>query len=108
VTSGERPDAHAFADYARRDPWLLLHKAVYLVLCVGWVCFMPFLPLYLASSGMSTEAVGVVLALRPLCVLCATPIFGALADRGYRRVVLVGSLVASSLCRAAAALCVCG
>lgn len=96
-----RSDAHVFAVYARHDPWLVLHKAIYLVLCIGWVSFIPFLPLFLASAGLSPASIGVILALRPLCILCATPVFGALADRGYRRVVLVGSLVVSSVLRAA-------
>ena len=97
----KRSDAHVFAAYARHDPWLVLHKAIYLILCIGWVSFIPFLPLFLSSAGLSPASIGVVLALSPLCILVATPVFGALADRGYRRIVLVGSLVISSVLRAA-------
>ena len=97
----EHRDALVFKSYIQHDKWLLLHKLTYLILCIGWVSFMPFLPLFLSTSGMSPAVIGVILALRPLCILAATPLFGALADKGYRRVVLVGSIVASSILRAA-------
>lgn len=97
-------DAGAFDAYAKKDPLLLLHKATYFLVYAGGVCYIPFLPLFLSGSGFDPGAVGIVLALRPLALLLATPVFGAIADRGYRRVVLVGALVLSTLLRGAVAL----
>jgi MFS family permease len=94
-------DVGAFLLYSAKDPHLRLHKAVYFLLCAGQVCFNPFLPLLLSASGLTPSAIGLVLALRPLALLLATPVFGYIADRGYRRIVLVGAIIASTLLRGA-------
>ena len=36
-------DHRVFELYSKRDPWLILHKAVYFLLQAGYVCFIPFL-----------------------------------------------------------------
>lgn len=97
-------DTGAYEAHAKRDPLLLLHKGVYFLVYAGGVCYVPFLPLFLSGSGFSPAAVGGILALRPIALLLATPLFGAIADRGYRRIVLSGAIVVSTLLRGAVAL----
>jgi MFS family permease len=98
------PDDGVFDSYAARDPHLLLHKLVYFFLCAGQVCYNPFLPLLLASSGISPSGIGLIFALRPLALLLATPVLGYIADKGYRRIVLVAALVVATLLRGAVSL----
>ena len=49
-------DSHAFRAYVVRDPWLLLHKAVYFLLQGGFVCFIPFLVSLEALRSPRAEA----------------------------------------------------
>jgi len=91
-----------FAAYGARDPYLLLHKAVYFLLCAGLSTFTPFIAVYLRDvAGYSTQAVGVVMALRPLAILVSTPIWARIADCGYRRSIMIGTAAAATLVRTA-------
>ena len=92
-------DAGVFVAYSKYDPSLILHKAIYFIIFSAQVYFVPFLPIFLSDSGFSAAGVGATLALRPLALLLATPVFGAIADRGYRRCILVAAIIVSTLIR---------
>lgn len=66
---------------------------------------LPFLPLWIHSRGLSSIAIGVLLALGPLSKLVAPWTWGRLADRtGARREILAGALAAAAAAFAALAL----
>lgn len=79
--TGQPLSSAHFRAHAKRDPWMLHHKAVYVFLCVAGATVSPFLPLYLVSIGFSPETLALLLAARPLVTLVAAPLLGALADR---------------------------
>lgn len=98
--TGDAAAVQFFKAYAARDPALVVHKAMYTALFASWSCFSPYLSVLLFSFGFNPTEIGAIAAISPLCQLVAAPAWSALADRGYRRIVFVGTLLAATAFRA--------
>ena len=90
-----------FREHMRRDPKLILHKALYTVYAASLVFYLPMLGVYARANGMSNYQVGVINAMPPLCEMFLTPLWTWLSDKGegYRRGVMVGNLLVSTFLR---------
>ena len=88
-----------FRDHVARFPLLPIHRALYFVFMAAEAAYFPFVGVYCLSVGLSMPETGVILALAPICSVVASPFWGALSDRGYRRAVFVGCLGVSTALR---------
>lgn len=93
-------DAH-FVAHLRRDPHLLLHRAVNLIGMGANAAFFPFaVQLWTAAEGggLDMREAGAVYACGHVSAMLSAPLLSALADRGpaWRRGVLVGGFVAQA------------
>jgi len=82
--------------FARALPILpvLLAEAI---LWLGFGALLPILPLYLTEQGIDTATLGWIVAAWPAARLLGEPVFGWLADRGDKRVLMLGGLIATAV-----------
>jgi MFS family permease len=82
--------------FARTLPILpvLLAEAI---LWLGFGALLPVLPLYITEQGIDTATLGLIVAAWPAARLLGEPAFGWLADRGDKRVLMLGGLVATAI-----------
>ena len=82
--------------FARTLPILpvLLAEAI---LWLGFGALLPVLPLYITEQGIDTATLGWIVAAWPAARLLGEPAFGWLADRGDKRVLMLGGLVATAI-----------
>lgn len=73
---------------------ILLAEAI---LWLGFGALLPVLTLYLTEQGIDTATLGWIVAAWPAARLVGEPIFGWLADRGDRRVLMLGGLVGTAI-----------
>jgi DHA1 family multidrug resistance protein-like MFS transporter len=67
------------------------------ILWLGFGALLPVLPLYLTEQGIDPATLGWIVAAWPAARLLGEPLFGWLADRGDKRLVMLGGLVAAAL-----------
>lgn len=58
--------------------------------------YLPYMPLYLQSIGLSTTQIGVMSSVRPACSILGSPLWAALADWKKKHKVIVLSTIALS------------
>jgi MFS transporter, DHA1 family, multidrug resistance protein len=82
--------------FARTLPILpvLLAEAI---LWLGFGALLPVLPLYITEQGVDIATLGWIVAAWPAARLLGEPIFGWLADRGDKRVLMLGGLIATAV-----------
>ena len=82
--------------FARSLPILpvLLSEAI---LWLGFGALLPVLPLYITEQGIDTATLGWIVAAWPAARLLGEPLFGWLADRGDKRVLMLAGLVATAV-----------
>ncbi len=82
--------------FARTLPILpvLLAEAI---LWLGFGALLPVLPLYLTEQGIDIATLGWIVAAWPAARLLGEPLFGWLADRGDKRVLMLGGLIATAI-----------
>ena len=96
VGSSDNADVAHFRAYVKRDPYLLLPKATYFAVACAGAAIYPFLVLLLHERiGLQAADVGVVLGMAPFACVLTSGAWGALADRGHRRLVLLLALLGS-------------
>lgn len=89
----------------RQVPWqrtLYILLFAQLMVAIGFSSIFPFLPLYVeqlgSSSGMSTELLsGLVYSGQAFAMMVASPIWGALADRFGRKLMVVRSMYGGTI-----------
>jgi MFS family permease len=67
------------------------------ILWLGFGALLPILPLYLQEQGIDTATLGWIVAAWPAARLLGEPLFGWLADRGDKRVLMLGGLVGAAI-----------
>jgi PPP family 3-phenylpropionic acid transporter len=85
-------------DVAPLAPSSVVRPAIVYALLFGAVAaYAPYIAVYLRSTGLELETVGLLIALQAAVSLVAAPIWGAIADRrgDVRGPILVASLVAA-------------
>ncbi|HYN48752.1 MAG TPA: MFS transporter [Candidatus Nanopelagicales bacterium] len=82
--------------FARTLPILpvLLAEAI---LWLGFGALLPVLPLYIVEQGIDIATLGWIVAAWPATRLLGEPIFGWLADRGDKRLLMLGGLLATAV-----------
>ena len=91
-----------FHAYYKRDPYMLLHKAVYFLGMGAAASYYPFLVLYLRSIGIESEFhAGLIMAAAHTASTLAAPLITRIADRSPRNRRLVLTLSFSSAILAA-------
>ena len=82
--------------FARRLPILpvLFAEAI---LWLGFGALLPVLPLYLSEQGIDIATLGWIVAAWPAARLLGEPLFGWLADRGDKRLLMLGGLVVTAI-----------
>ena len=82
--------------FARTLPILpvLLAEAI---LWLGFGALLPVLPLYITEQGVDIATLGWIVAAWPAARLLGEPIFGWLADRYDKRVLMLGGLIATAI-----------
>ena len=82
--------------FARTLPILpvLLAEAI---LWLGFGALLPVLPLYLSEQGIDIATLGWIVAAWPAARLLGEPLFGWLADRGDKRLLMLGGLLATAV-----------
>jgi len=90
-----------FREFHARDPWWLLHKAVFTIYCASIVFYLPLIGVYARGLGMTSAQIGTIAAVPPLCELVFTSLWTWLSDHGaaHRRGVMVGCLLLSTVLR---------
>jgi PPP family 3-phenylpropionic acid transporter len=77
---------------------LRIFTSYYFVAFIPWGIYSPYLPLFFQRSGRSDAEIGALLALPPLLMILAPPVWGAAADRlRDRKRVLLMLLAVSAL-----------
>ena len=108
-------DAH-FLAYHQRDPSLVLHKALYFLLCAALAAYVPYLVQWMQSVGLSPLEAGSIFALGQVTGIVAAPLLSRLADTSsaMRRALLLSAmacqvlaLLAMSACTSYAAIAAC-
>ena len=66
------------------------------ILWLGFGALLPVLPIYLTEQGIDTATLGWIVAAWPAARLLGEPLFGWLADRGDKRMLMLIGLVATS------------
>jgi predicted MFS family arabinose efflux permease len=100
-----RESARHFHEYILRDPNLLLHKATYVILYSASGFFTPYVALLLADAGADKAQIGAILAIRPFVLMVANPLWGRLADSGYRRSIMVSAIAVSATLKTCSVFC---
>jgi MFS transporter, DHA1 family, multidrug resistance protein len=67
------------------------------ILWMGFGALLPVLPLYLTEQGIDTATLGWIVAAWPAARLVGEPIFGWLADRTDKRVLMLLGLIATAI-----------
>jgi MFS family permease len=67
------------------------------ILWLGFGALLPVLPLYLTAQGIDPATLGWIVAAWPAARLLGEPIFGALADRGDKRILMLVGIVATAV-----------
>ena len=67
------------------------------ILWLGFGALMPVLPLYLTQQGVNPATLGWIVAAWPAARLLGEPLFGVLADRGDKRVLMLAGLLAAAV-----------
>ncbi len=67
------------------------------VLWLGFGALLPILPLYITERGMDAATLGLIVAAWPATRLIAEPVFGWLADRHDRRLLMIAGLVGTGI-----------
>jgi MFS family permease len=67
------------------------------ILWLGFGALLPVLPLYLTEQGIDTATLGWIVAAWPAARLLGEPLFGWLADRGDKRLLMLGGLLGTAL-----------
>jgi DHA1 family multidrug resistance protein-like MFS transporter len=82
--------------FARTLPILpvLLAEAI---LWLGFGALLPVLPLYLSEQGIDIATLGWIVAAWPAARLLGEPLFGWLADRRDKRLLMLGGLLATAI-----------
>lgn len=80
------------AIWGRILPLLIAESTVW----VGFGALLPVLPLYFTEHGVDLPTLGVVAAAWPAANLLGAPVFGWLADRTSRKLLMVAGLVLSA------------
>ncbi|MGZ5352033.1 MAG: MFS transporter [Actinomycetota bacterium] len=73
-------------------------QVVFILFGVAIAAFFPFLALFLSGRGLSPEQIGVVIAVMALGRICASPVWGHVADTslGRRTTLQIGALGAAA------------
>jgi len=82
--------------FARRLPILpvLFAEAI---LWLGFGALLPVMPLYLSEQGIDIATLGWIVAAWPAARLLGEPLFGWLADRGDKRILMLGGLLVTAI-----------
>ena len=113
--SAHEDDAH-FLAWHRRDPNLLLHKALYFALCAALAAYVPYLVQWMRSIGLSPLQAGSIFAIGQLTGMVGSPLLARLADssEAHRRALLlaamlgqIAALLAMSQCTSYGAVALC-
>ncbi len=67
------------------------------ILWLGFGALLPVLPLYITEQGIDTATLGWIVAAWPAARLLGEPLFGWLGDRGDKRVLMLGGLLATAV-----------
>jgi MFS family permease len=67
------------------------------ILWLGFGALLPVLPLYLTKQGIDPATLGWIVAAWPAARLLGEPLFGALADRGDKRILMLVGMVATAV-----------
>jgi len=67
------------------------------ILWMGFGALLPVMPLYLTEQGIDVATLGWIVAAWPAARLLGEPLFGWLADRGDKRYLMLGGLVATAI-----------
>lgn len=67
------------------------------ILWLGFGALLPVLPLYLSEQGIDAATLGWIVAAWPAARLFGEPLFGWLADRGDKRLLMLGGLAATAV-----------
>jgi MFS family permease len=67
------------------------------ILWLGFGALLPVLPLYLTEQGIDPATLGWIVAAWPAARLLGEPLFGWLADRGDKRLLMLAGLVATAI-----------
>jgi MFS family permease len=67
------------------------------ILWLGFGALLPVLPLYITEHGIDTATLGWIVAAWPAARLLGEPLFGWLADRGDKRLLMLGGLLATAV-----------
>jgi MFS family permease len=67
------------------------------ILWLGFGALLPVLPLYITEQGIDPATLGWIVAAWPAARLLGEPAFGWLADRGDKRVLMLGGLLATAV-----------
>jgi len=67
------------------------------ILWMGFGALLPVLPLYITEQGIDTATLGWIVAAWPAARLLGEPLFGWLADRGDKRVLMLAGLIGTAV-----------
>ena len=67
------------------------------ILWLGFGALLPVLPLYLTDQGIDPATLGWIVAAWPAARLLGEPLFGVLADRGDKRVMMLAGIVTTAV-----------
>ncbi len=67
------------------------------ILWLGFGALLPVLPLFLVDQGIDAATLGLIVAAWPAARLVGEPVFGWVADRGDKRVMMLLGLVATAI-----------
>ncbi|HSW42563.1 MAG TPA: MFS transporter, partial [Patescibacteria group bacterium] len=67
------------------------------ILWLGFGALLPVLPLYITEHGVDIATLGWIVAAWPAARLVGEPLFGRLADRGDKRLLMLAGLVATAV-----------
>jgi MFS family permease len=67
------------------------------ILWLGFGALLPVMPLYLSEQGIDIATLGWIVAAWPAARLVGEPLFGWLADRGDKRLLMLGGLVVTAV-----------
>jgi MFS family permease len=93
----------SFAPAIRAGAWIERWRPILPLLvaeCILWLGFgalLPILPLYFTENGIDLATLGLVVAAWPAARLVGEPVFGWLADRSSRKLLMILGLVAAGL-----------
>lgn len=67
------------------------------ILWLGFGALLPVLPLYLVEQGIDSATLGWIVAAWPAARLVGEPLFGVLADRGDKRILMLAGIVGTAV-----------